>query len=115
MPPPPKITPLPYPAALRFRRQRPEPREGQPGDRGRRAQQAADHGEQAAEDRSEEHTSELQSLAYLVCRLPPKSPPFPTPPLSGSGERAPSPAGPSPATAAAVLSRLPITVSRQPR
>src|SRR2546425_1957487 len=23
----------------------------------------------AAEDRSEEHTSELQSLAYLVCRL----------------------------------------------
>src|SRR2546423_10443395 len=26
-------------------------------------------GEKAAGDRSEEHTSELQSLAYLVCRL----------------------------------------------
>src|SRR5687767_15628255 len=26
-------------------------------------------GKQAADDRSEEHTSELQSLAYLVCRL----------------------------------------------
>src|SRR2546425_5876419 len=26
-------------------------------------------GEAAMEDRSEEHTSELQSLAYLVCRL----------------------------------------------
>src|SRR3712207_7101618 len=26
-------------------------------------------GEEAAEDRSEEHTSELQSLQYIVCRL----------------------------------------------
>src|SRR2546425_6137660 len=26
-------------------------------------------GERAARERSEEHTSELQSLAYLVCRL----------------------------------------------
>src|SRR2546425_7239669 len=32
-------------------------------DRARRA------GTQPVEDRSEEHTSELQSLAYLVCRL----------------------------------------------
>src|SRR2546425_7198327 len=30
---------------------------------------SADFGDPATEDRSEEHTSELQSLAYLVCRL----------------------------------------------
>src|SRR2546425_4588842 len=29
----------------------------------------SDFGERQAEGRSEEHTSELQSLAYLVCRL----------------------------------------------
>src|SRR2546425_1720936 len=33
------------------------------------AQQARRHGEEIARARSEEHTSELQSLAYLVCRL----------------------------------------------
>src|SRR2546425_1142199 len=32
-------------------------------------EQRAEAGEIAAELRSEEHTSELQSLAYLVCRL----------------------------------------------
>src|SRR2546425_6515799 len=31
--------------------------------------QLADSGKLNVEDRSEEHTSELQSLAYLVCRL----------------------------------------------
>src|SRR2546423_11041801 len=30
---------------------------------------AGDHARQHAQTRSEEHTSELQSLAYLVCRL----------------------------------------------
>src|SRR5205823_14772651 len=35
---------------------------------GHGAEQAR-HGEGAADARSEEHTSELQSLAYLVCRL----------------------------------------------
>src|SRR2546425_13167131 len=30
---------------------------------------AAGHGKGTGENRSEEHTSELQSLAYLVCRL----------------------------------------------
>src|SRR5687767_7217640 len=46
-------------------------------------QQCANHGGVAvdARQRSEEHTSELQSLAYLVCRLllrrPPRSPLFP--------------------------------------
>src|SRR2546423_11591508 len=39
-----------------------------PGTRfGRGARRAVDHREHRA--RSEEHTSELQSLAYLVCRL----------------------------------------------
>src|SRR2546425_2797969 len=36
----------------------------------RRPRQRLRHGEQrVVSDRSEEHTSELQSLAYLVCRL----------------------------------------------
>src|SRR2546425_5762900 len=34
-----------------------------------RPEAAAEIDELVAEDRSEEHTSELQSLAYLVCRL----------------------------------------------
>src|SRR2546425_7030698 len=39
----------------------------------REREDAGEHGDRDAEralhDRSEEHTSELQSLAYLVCRL----------------------------------------------
>src|SRR5205823_10795474 len=35
----------------------------------RLAQVAADHRRERRTERSEEHTSELQSLAYLVCRL----------------------------------------------
>src|SRR2546425_9331287 len=34
-----------------------------------RARQISQGGGAAREERSEEHTSELQSLAYLVCRL----------------------------------------------
>src|SRR2546425_1678664 len=45
--------------------QRRRGRRADPGS-GRLADPRARH---AAEDRSEEHTSELQSLAYLVCRL----------------------------------------------
>src|SRR2546425_7154185 len=39
--------------------------------RARRGHESADRGPRvrALTDRSEEHTSELQSLAYLVCRL----------------------------------------------
>src|SRR2546425_13078822 len=37
------------------------------GDAGHYRDQVAQHGD--GRDRSEEHTSELQSLAYLVCRL----------------------------------------------
>src|SRR5687767_15306832 len=33
------------------------------------AERSTSHCTISAEDRSEEHTSELQSLAYLVCRL----------------------------------------------
>src|SRR5687767_15633923 len=35
----------------------------------RRDEQAGEGGDAVRPDRSEEHTSELQSLAYLVCRL----------------------------------------------
>src|SRR5687767_15387758 len=35
----------------------------------KRSNGEADIGHQLPQDRSEEHTSELQSLAYLVCRL----------------------------------------------
>src|SRR2546425_6091623 len=61
-------------------RQRPhEPRQQHPADRTRRIDERferdRDKGERERQDeaeqhlRSEEHTSELQSLAYLVCRL----------------------------------------------
>src|SRR2546425_5542106 len=47
----------------------PQRRRGDPGDR-RRGQPLPSHdADGAVLDRSEEHTSELQSLAYLVCRL----------------------------------------------
>src|SRR5687767_15635619 len=46
---------------------------GDVGDRGVRRDDQARHAERLPDDhrrlRSEEHTSELQSLAYLVCRL----------------------------------------------
>src|SRR2546423_11128144 len=40
-----------------------------PDDAWRHADEAFDRGASGFEYRSEEHTSELQSLAYLVCRL----------------------------------------------
>src|SRR5205823_8179938 len=49
---------------LRSRDKRVFRRRGQPGGRWIAFREAQDH-----EERSEEHTSELQSLAYLVCRL----------------------------------------------
>src|SRR2546425_3364262 len=36
---------------------------------GRERRRGEQHGQRLGADRSEEHTSELQSLAYLVCRL----------------------------------------------
>src|SRR2546425_8944320 len=55
---PPRSTLFPYTTLFRSRIRR--AREGH----------RTEHEEQADEDqRSEEHTSELQSLAYLVCRL----------------------------------------------
>src|SRR5256714_3420585 len=47
-------------------------REYGPGQHGQRRKKPSDYGTQLAAKqklRSEEHTSELQSLAYLVCRL----------------------------------------------
>src|SRR2546425_13380004 len=66
----PEISPLPLHAALPISRHGRAPKPGfldrdPPGSQPRRGQgRRADD-----EPRSEEHTSELQSLAYLVCRL----------------------------------------------
>src|SRR2546425_9279867 len=67
---PPRSTLFPYTTLFRSHGGRRAPlREGQAA----QASCAADHRRSAAGDRrdarSEEHTSELQSLAYLVCRL----------------------------------------------
>src|SRR2546425_4098894 len=65
---PPRSTLFPYttlfrsPRAGRGRRRDPQGRAGTPHPRERSAQPRG-------AGRSEEHTSELQSLAYLVCRL----------------------------------------------
>src|SRR6478609_4793752 len=56
---PPRSTLFPYTTLFRSRRRKRRP----PARRGRAA------GAGRACSRSEEHTSELQSLAYLVCRL----------------------------------------------
>src|SRR2546425_6811199 len=79
---PPRSTLFPYTTLFRslcgpgrFRKQRlvPALRVGSPPQRDRRDRQSegpADVGHRCAGvQRSEEHTSELQSLAYLVCRL----------------------------------------------
>src|SRR5687767_15755213 len=67
---PPRSTLFPYTTLFRSRRIPPDRRTSRPGSParagggfrpGRRREQAI--------PRSEEHTSELQSLAYLVCRL----------------------------------------------
>src|SRR5687767_15389920 len=63
--PPPRSTLFPYTTLFRSRR----PGRARSGAR-RRARDRGGHlGAAARADRSEEHTSELQSLAYLVCRL----------------------------------------------
>src|SRR2546423_10841012 len=67
---PPRSTLFPYTTLFRSA---PAHRDGRPCRRGRTARGDAreDHGRRSRRrhGRSEEHTSELQSLAYLVCRL----------------------------------------------
>src|SRR2546430_5614865 len=74
---PPRSTLFPYTTLFRSRRQ---PRAGCPAVQGSspatsQAARASDRSRAACDvagetlDRSEEHTSELQSLAYIVCRL----------------------------------------------
>src|SRR2546425_11338361 len=63
---PPRSTLFPY--TTLFRSVLGPRHQDHPGDRGR-GSAVARHRAQRAERRSEEHTSELQSLAYLVCRL----------------------------------------------
>src|SRR5260370_32729677 len=64
---PPRSTLFPY--TTLFRSPRPEPT-GDPDDLGRGADaDAKQHPEGAQTERSEEHTSELQSHLNLVCRL----------------------------------------------
>src|SRR2546425_4281254 len=60
----PALEPLDHPALARPGKRPAAPRRG----RGGRAAESEAHGARLAR-RSEEHTSELQSLAYLVCRL----------------------------------------------
>src|SRR5687767_15246571 len=71
---PPRSTLFPYTTLFRSRRDRrgPHPLRGARRDPGRRRLPHREPlaGEGGVADlRSEEHTSELQSLAYLVCRL----------------------------------------------
>src|SRR2546425_9006043 len=75
---PPRSTLFPYTTLFRsggrlLRRPRPGPARGQPVRHGPevRGRDAAEpgHRRHRRPRRSEEHTSELQSLAYLVCRL----------------------------------------------
>src|SRR2546425_5270768 len=59
---PPRSTLFPYTTLFRSWMRRPPPRSA-------RARSAASGARRGGGARSEEHTSELQSLAYLVCRL----------------------------------------------
>src|SRR2546423_2863867 len=63
---PPRSTLFPYTTLFRSEDQRDDQRAG-PAPLAR--ERLDDDPRQADERRSEEHTSELQSLAYLVCRL----------------------------------------------
>src|SRR5258707_4015051 len=63
---PPRSTLFPYTTLFRSAVHRPR-RAGPGGDRLPRPARA--HGARAGRGRSEEHTSELQSRQYLVCRL----------------------------------------------
>src|SRR2546425_3905296 len=76
---PPRSTLFPYTTLFRSRDQQAGPRDGdrsrrdgrdQPRARGHEQHEARnDRDDEEPSVRSEEHTSELQSLAYLVCRL----------------------------------------------
>src|SRR3989441_4970310 len=68
---PPRSTLFPYTTLFRSLRLGPGARArlGVPHDRDDRALGTRVHGHAEHVVRSEEHTSELQSLAYLVCRL----------------------------------------------
>src|SRR2546425_8807516 len=68
---PPRSTLFPYTTLFRSRAVEAERARGGRGDaRARREGRGGTAGgERASDERSEEHTSELQSLAYLVCRL----------------------------------------------
>src|SRR2546425_4233824 len=63
---PPRSTLFPYTTLFRSRRSRLRHR---PADAGRARLDQAGRRRRRLFSRSEEHTSELQSLAYLVCRL----------------------------------------------
>src|SRR2546425_4084864 len=69
---PPRSTLFPYTTLFRSahpRHRRPDGADHAHREDRRRSRAAADAGHSKIERRSEEHTSELQSLAYLVCRL----------------------------------------------
>src|SRR2546425_7293363 len=51
------------------RREQDSPSRGHSGTRSRHCGSTSSHARGSRAPRSEEHTSELQSLAYLVCRL----------------------------------------------
>src|SRR3712207_8170614 len=65
---PPRSTLFPYTTLFRSRRRRPGRGAAHPAPGGQRQGRLA-HGDAARTPRSEEHTSELQSRQYLVCRL----------------------------------------------
>src|SRR2546426_6642202 len=63
---PPRSTLFPYTTLFRSRRR---PDAGAPGHLLRRKRQCPTGGDRRLDERSEEHTSELQSPCNLVCRL----------------------------------------------
>src|SRR5947209_13666421 len=70
--PPPRSTLFPYTTLFRSRRPGRSPRQRAPGDHGPLRKQRPTREQERPplfEGRSEEHTSELQSRQYLVCRL----------------------------------------------
>src|SRR2546425_8109361 len=70
---PPRSTLFPYTTLFRSRgtprSRRPDPSGGPWSAQAARPRPASPHPPHPRDARSEEHTSELQSLAYLVCRL----------------------------------------------